>query len=44
MKHKANSKEVPPELWQSYKRFVKQIKNANGEATWVRITRRLKTP
>lgn len=36
LKHKANSKEVPPELWQSYKRFVKQIKNANGEATWVR--------
>ena len=42
LKHKANSKEVPPELWQSYKRFVKQIKNANGEATWVRDNEAIK--
>lgn len=42
LKHKANSKEVPPELWQSYKRFVKQIKNANGEATWVRDNETIK--
>ena len=44
LKLKANSKEVPPELWQSYKRFVKQIKNANGEATWVRDNEAIKTP
>ena len=42
LKLKANSKEVPPELWQSYKRFVKQIKNANGEATWVRDNEAIK--
>ena len=42
LKHKANSKEVPPELWQSYKRFVKQIKNANGEVTWVRDNEAIK--
>lgn len=42
LKHKANSKEVPPELWQSYKRFVKQIKKANGEATWVRDNEAIK--
>lgn len=42
LKHKANSKEVPPELWQSYKRFVKQIKNANGEASWVRDNEAIK--
>lgn len=42
LKHKANNKEVPPELWQSYKRFVKQIKNANGEATWVRDNEAIK--
>ena len=42
LKHKANSKEVPPELWQSYKRFDKQIKNANGEATWVRDNEAIK--
>ena len=42
LKHKANSKEVPPELWQSYKRFVKQIKNANGEATLVRDNEAIK--
>ena len=42
LKLKANSKEVPPELWQSYKRFVKQIKNANGEATLVRDNEAIK--
>ena len=42
LKLKANSKEVTPELWQSYKRFVKQIKNANGEATWVRDNEAIK--
>ena len=42
LKHKANSKEVPPELWQSYKRFIKQIKNANGETTWVRDNKAIK--
>ena len=42
LKLKANNKEVPPELWQSYKRFVKQIKNANGEATLVRDNEAIK--
>ena len=42
LKLKADGKEVPPELWQSYKRFVKQIKNTNGEATWVRDNEAIK--
>ena len=42
LKLKADDKEVPPELWQSYKRFVKQIKNTNGEATWVRDNEAIK--